>query len=672
MQYFRQTAANYQKQGFYTSLRPNKNPNSEFGKWIREETRRCWEGCVDPKTGMWMTGDMYFLLNYCPIHFVKKSKKSMTQRVMGFSKFWDGQFFISHYLQQARQEGHHAAELASRGKGKTILGAAMLAKRFILGENEDNTEQVQCWATATDRTKLLGENQILSMFIDDIDFCSKNTEFPRARLQSSRQEMIWRMGYKKSDGKVEYGSRNTVQGIITGVNQDKLNGSRGVLYLIEEAGIFNDLLSMYNLIRPSVEQGNDVFGEIFAYGTAGDEESNFQDFQELFYGPEGYNIKALDNVFDKEGQGRRECAAFYPAYLNRDDSCMDENGNSNVTKALLELLVDRYKVKYNTTDITALTRRVSQYPITPQEAILRSSKTIFPITELNERLNQIDNNPAEYDDVYVGELVQGSQGTIEFRPTGDVPIREYPLKDNKLQGALEIYCMPQKDSNGKVPQDRYILSSDPYNSDGADTLSLGSILVLDLWTDTLVAEYTGRLQYTDDYFELCRKMCLFYNGRMMYESNLKGTFSYFSQHNCLYLLANTPEYLRDKQIIKNIGYGNTSKGITATAGVKNYGYGLIRDWLIKPVKKVEKDADGEEHEITVPNLFNIRNRALLKELLIWTPERNVDRISSLIQLMLYREEKMILYQGDLSGSSRRESYKGLESDDYFERNYRKK
>jgi len=65
--------------------------------------------------------------------------------------------------------------------------------------------------------------------------------------------MIWRMGYKQSDGKIEYGSRNTVQGIITGVNQDKLNGSRGVLYLIEEAGIFNDLLSMYNLIRPSVE-----------------------------------------------------------------------------------------------------------------------------------------------------------------------------------------------------------------------------------------------------------------------------------------------------------------------------------------------------------------------------------------------------------------------------------
>jgi len=90
-------------------------------------------------------------------------------------------------------------------------------------------------------------------------------------------------------------------GIISGVNQDKLNGSRGVLYIIEEAGIFKDLLSMINLIRPSVEQGTSVFGQLLAYGTAGDSQSNFQDFQEIIYSPNGYNMLALPNVYDKEG-----------------------------------------------------------------------------------------------------------------------------------------------------------------------------------------------------------------------------------------------------------------------------------------------------------------------------------------------------------------------------------
>ena len=38
MQYFRPAARHYELTGRYTDLRPNPNPNSEFGKWIREET----------------------------------------------------------------------------------------------------------------------------------------------------------------------------------------------------------------------------------------------------------------------------------------------------------------------------------------------------------------------------------------------------------------------------------------------------------------------------------------------------------------------------------------------------------------------------------------------------------------------------------------------------------
>ena len=59
---------------------------------------------------------------------------------------------------------------------------------------------------------------------------------------------------------------------------------------------------------------------------------------------------------------------------------------------------------------------------------------------------------------------------------------------------------------------------------------------------------------------------------------------------------------------------------------------------------MEKDAEGKEIEITVPNLYNIRNRALLKELIQWNPYGNYDRIMALVQIMLYREEKMILFQ----------------------------
>ena len=665
--YFRQAALTWESNKHrYTSLKPNSNPNSEFGKYIREERRRGWDGYLNPNTGMWVTGDHYWLMNYCPIHMVVRREDGLEMRTTRHSKFWDGQFLMAHYVLQARLHKHHASYLASRGKGKTSFGAATLAKRFIIGESAENRSSVQCMVTAADRTKLIGTNQILDVFIDNIDFCAKYTQFASRRLKSSKQELEWEMGYKKSGSDVAYGSQNSVSGIISGVNQDKLNGSRGVLYLVEEAGIFKDLLSMYNMIRPSVEQGSSVFGEVLMYGTAGDDMSDFTAFQEIFYSPDGYNMEALDNVFDKEGQGRKQCCMFYPAYMNYDDSCIDENGNSDVTKALLMLLSDRYKVKYGSTDVNTITKRISQYPITPQEAIIRSHGSIFPVTELNERLNQIDNNPSEYDDVYVGELII-KNGKVEFSPTVDVPLREWKIKDNKVEGALEIFALPQKNSDGNVPADRYGIGIDPYDDDHSETMSLGSVHVMDFWTDKLVAEYTGRPMFANDFYEICRKLCLFYNAKAMYEQNLKGIFGYFSTMNCTHLLADTPDYLKDKQLITSIGYGNKSKGVRATVPIIKYGFRLIRDWLLKPVTKIEQDEQGNDVEVTIPNLSFIRNRALLKELMLWNPYENFDRIMALVQLMLYREEKMVIFQGDMKNTEHKPD--GIEADDYWSKNY---
>lgn len=546
--------------------------------------------------------------------------------------------------------------------------ASLLAKRFILGESYDVKKKVQCVVTASERKYIQGANQVLDMFQYYIDFCASNTEFPAQRLTSSLQNMQWTMGYMDVDSGTRKGTLNSVIGITSKDDESKLRGSRGVLYLLEEAGTFPRLLNLYQVLRPSVEDGNSVFGLIYAYGTSGDNESDFSSMQELMYNPDGYNIKGIDNVYDKEGQGRKRFTYFYPGYLNRAD-CYDKDGNSDVTKALLEILKDRYKVKYNSTDINAITKRVAEIPITPQEAIQRSRGNIFPITELTQRLNEIDSNPRFFDDVYVGTLVINSNGNIDFSiTTSDKPIRDFPTKDNKISGALEIYEMPQRVQN-KVPRERYIASLDNYENDESNTMSLGSIFVLDLWTDRIVAEYTGRPMYVDDLNELARKLCLFYNAKLLYENNKKNTFAYFSRMNSLHLLADTPEYLKNKQLIKAIGYGNTSKGVNATVPIKNFGFNLIRDWLLKPVT-ISREEDGNVTQYTVPNLHFIKSRALIKELMLYNPAINVDRIMSLIQLMLYREEKMILYQGDMTRAKKVDTKDYLGDDPFFSRNYR--
>ena len=665
--YFRPSAIHYQQYGCFTKLKPNANPNSEFGKWIREEVRRCWEGYIRPSDGEWITGDMYFFLNYCPIQLIKKDNKGKSIRTIDFPKFWDGHYYKSHYLNQCRTEGHHAAELASRGKGKSYYAASMLAKRFILGESNDVKRKVQCVATASERKYIQGANQLLDMFQYYIDFCANNTEFPRQRITSSLQNLAWTMGYVDSETNTRRGTENSVIGITSKDDESKLRGSRGVLYLLEEAGSFPRLLNLYQVLRPSVEDGNSVWGLIYLYGTAGDSDSDFSSMQELMYNPNGYNIKAVNNVYDKEGQGRKQFTYFFPGYMNRAD-CYDEDGNSDVNKALLEILLDRYKVKYNSTDINAITKRIAEIPITPQEAILKTKDNIFPIAEITKRLNEIDNNPNFYDDTYVGDLML-NKGNVEFSPnTLDMPIRDFPTKDNKVKGAIEIFEMPQE-VHGKIPKDRYIISLDNYENDEAQSMSLGSMFVLDLWTDRIVAEYTGRPMFADDLNEICRKLCLFYNAKVMVENNKKNTFSYFSRMNSLHLMADTPEYLKNKQLIKTTGFGNASKGITATLPIKNFALGLIRDWLLKPVT-ITKEEGNEVVEYTVPNLSFIKNRALLKELMLYNPAINVDRIMSLCQLMLYREEKMILYQGEPRRAEKTIDASYLGNDPFFKRNYR--
>ena len=659
MDYFRPTAIHYKQTGRISDLRPNPNPNSEYGKWVREEVRRCNEGYIRKSDGEWITGDYYFFLNYCPILLSKiqeGSKKAL--RVWDFPEVWEGHYLKFHYARIARNNGHHGAELASRSKGKSYSLAALIAKRFLLGESREVNREVKCLVTAYQK-EYLTKDGILNKFQSYIDFCAQNTQFPARKLRSSLQDMNWKSGYIDLDTGTQKGTLNEVIGVSSKDDESKLRGKRGVLIAIEEFGSFPNLLGLYGTLRPSVEEGDMVYGMIYMQGTAGDDESDFASAQEIMYNPLGYNMQAVSNVYDKQGQGRKNFVYFFPGYLNRK-GCYNKDGVSDVTKALLEILKNRYLVKYNSTDLKAITKTISEVPITPQEAILRANGNIFPVTALNERLNQIDNNPNEYNDVYVGTLVQSKDGLVEFKPTTDLPIRDFPLKDNKAEGALEIFEMPQKVRNA-IPNERYIISLDNYENDVSNTMSLGSMFVLDLWTDRIAAEYTGRPMFSDDLNELCRKLCLFYNAKCLYENNKKNTFAYFSKMNCLSLLADTPEYLKQKQLIKTIGYGNTSKGVAATVPIKNFGFTLIRDWLLKPTTIIIND-----NEITVPNLHFIRNRALLKELILFNPDINVDRIMSLVQLMLYREEKMILYQGNPQKNKDVTSKDYLGNDPFFQ------
>lgn len=686
MDYFRPSAIHYEKYGTFTNLRPNANPNSEYGKWIREERRRIWDGYVRESDGEWVTGYLYWFLNYSPMMLSKireykdkdgkKRKSKRADRVESLPECWEGIYWRFHCLDQASngglynnfEGGQHMAELASRGKGKSYSLASILNHIFVVGENKDAHEKVKGIVTAYQK-EYLTKDGVLNKFVDMANFCATNTQFPRKRLKNSLQEMTWTMGYKDMELDIERGTQNTVLGVSSKDDESKLRGKRAAKILIEEFGTFPRLVDLYNVLLPSVQDGDIIFGQIYMLGTAGDNESDFAGAQEIMYNPRGYNVYALPNVFDKYNRGKPYFVFFFPGYVNRK-GCYNEDGVSDIIKALIEILMNRYRVKYNSTDPNTIIKTIAEVPITPAEAIVKTGVNMFPVADLTERIGQLDSNPTEYNDVYVGDLVFGKDGQVEYKPTSAQPIRDFPHKDNKIEGAIEIFQMPEIDKNTNKPyNDRYILGADPYDDDESNTMSLGSIFVLDLWTDRIVAEYTGRPSFADDYYEICRKLCLFYNGRLNYEYNKKGLFSHFSTRNSLYLLTDVLDFLKEKQMMKD-GIGNKSKGTNASPAINAYARSRLRSWLLSPVPVIQT-IDGESKEVMVPRLFTVRNRALLKELINYNSEGNFDRISAMGMLMLLREDKMIKYQGNV-GRDRQEnaenSYDG--EDPFFKRNYR--
>ena len=170
---------------------------------------------------------------------------------------------------------------------------------------------------------------------------------------------------------------------------------------------------------------------------------------------------------------------------------------------------------------------------------------------------------------------------------------------------------------------------DSYDYDESTTTSLGSCFIykriqsIEAYSDIIVAEYTGRPKTAEEFYENVRKLLIYYNARCMYENQNKGIFAYFTNKHCDYLLADQPDIISD--IIKDSKV-NRKKGCHMNKQLKQWSWGLIKDWLN------EINPDGKK------NLYNIMSEPLLEELIAANDVVNVDRVSSLAQLMIYREE----------------------------------
>lgn len=668
--YFRPTALHYQETGRLTDLRPNKNPNSEYYKWQHEEVNRCWNGYLREEDGAYISGQMYWYLNYHPIMLVRNIG-GIERRIPDMPDFWEGIWWRYIGWNDARIAKSNFGEISSRGKSKSYCVSGELSRVYTIGSYEpppgrkvENDRAVIMASTKEYLTK----DGTLNKFEDALSFLADTTQFPAKSLQASLKEMTWQKGYIDLDTNTKKGTLNTVIGVAIKEDTEKGRGKRASFIGMEEFGAFPSVSDVYNIALPSVTDGDSVFGQIVLVGTGGSEGNDFSGAMEMIYHPKGYGIKSYENVWDIEGKARGTSIFCFPAYVNRT-GCMDKDGVSDVTLALFRICFQRYIIKYNTSDPMQLTRTKAEYPITLQDAIMRRDGAYFPVAQLTERLMEIDADPNFYDSVYVGDFFQDSTGKVEFKPVPLDPIRAFPHRNNKVEGAVEIYEMPQISPDGKPYGGRYIAGLDPIDDDESNTMSLVSLFILDLWTDRIVCEWTGRLGSADECYERVRLALLYYNARLNYENNKKGLFAYFKTMNCVYLLMETLSILKDKtQQRENLN--NTSYGVNATESVNNDARFFIKDWLLKKKESIQI-IDEEEVQVTVHNYNTLKQRALIQELIAWNSDGNFDRVSALGMLMLARQDRIVSTRGDFGrkNSGTDNNYKG--NDPFFKNQYQK-
>jgi len=635
--YFRQAAIYYQKHGCYTKAFPTRNPNSEYMQFWKREIHRIYNGMVREEDGEWIPGEFYFYLNYSPIIKViqKEKGKKRGQRVVDFPDFYDGDYLFFHYIHQAREAGSHADILKSRGKGYSFKGGSLLAKAFLFGDTEKAKEKIRAYALANEKEYLIKDG-ILNKFQDIINFLAERTPFPRLRIKDSLHDMHWRLGYIDKAQKIEKGLLNEVIGVSLMNDPQKARGKRGSYVLWEENGKFPNVVTAWQIARPSVEEDGIAFGLMITWGTGGTEGANFEGAQKFFYGPSAFNILPLPNVWDKGvNSSATQSAFFHPVYMNMR-GCMDKDGNSDVIQAIIDELFRIQRLRDANADPNDIIQAKAERPIYPQDALMRKEGSLFPVGDLKAYLADISPNLQSFvAGHFVGDLVVTKKGVELDSTVEKEPIRDFPLKDNlNKHGAVEIFEKPYTDAKD-IPFGRYIAGMDPFDDDSSTTNSLGSIFVMDSVTERIVAEYTGRPRTANEFYEICRRLLMYYNAICNYENDKKGFFAYMDRRNSLHYLADNPEILKSMQMMKPNYYGNKKKGTNSGKKINSFARRLLADWLLDKAYVVE----GTNEEETVLNLHTIRSIGLLNELIKWTPDINADRVSAMGMLMILKADR---------------------------------
>ena len=399
------------------------------------------------------------------------------------------------------------------------------------------------------------------------------------------------------------------------------NGTRANLVILDEVGFMYNIKESWGAIEAIQASKTKKNLVIWALGTGGLVSGKAALYAEtIFRNPSDYNCIEFEDIFEHRGK----IGYFVPITKTLNEFKDKPDLITNDELAMMSVEHARAIAK-KSPDPTVYQTEIINRPLVPSEAFLVLEGAFFPTLLLKEQLAEVEGGKYKkyMEASFKGNINFDTNNEPEFHTKQDIePIRKFPLNRNDdKKGCIEIWVKPQKSSEGVIPRGTYIAGIDVVDKDKSTTDSLPCIVVMNRYTRQIVAEYTGRTGEAKDFYEICRKLLLYYNAIGMYEKNLIGLYNYFDQNKCTYLLADTPYQLRSVDTYK--AGTNTAKGINASGSVNAEARNMIKSWL---QERISTNSETRVYE-------TVYSSAMLTELVMWNPDGNFDRVSALGMLM---------------------------------------
>jgi len=687
------------------------------------QKRRCVEGYW--VSGKWMPGTLYYYVNFHTIRFeeagaasrklgrpwlrdIEWEKAYVYEEAMGFSGFSDDTLHTCdrnygpekekalrygwitedevkkriyvparEYLRKIHpgdmgkplynNQAKNVLALEARGGGKSYWSSALILHNFLFDGAFDYDVYLENKINKSPLTSDTVVGAIESKYSDDL---LKKVKIAMEHLpdkQIINSEIYPSPLYVSFSGSLASGK--TLSSYLGSVINHRTfmddplaaNGTRPNRVFLEEVGFMNNLVEVWGALESTQASSDYKNLVIYGLGTGGLSTHGAVTYtKEIFYNPEEFNCLSFEDIWENKGK----IGFFIPGThtINKFKKGPNMITDEDKAKMYIEEEIEKAKNSGNRRKYMAA---IINMPLKPSDIFLTTEGNFFPIEDLRQQLGEIEQNKKILEASWKVQFFI-KDGKIDWSLSDKPVLREFPhRRGDILDTAIEIWELPKTDSSGKPPFGRYLASLDPVDNDGGDDVdhSLLSGFILDSWTDKIVVEYTGRTKLTEDFYEQWRRCLLYYNAMCNYERNLKGFYPHMKNSNSLFLLCDEPDVLKEKGLVKGGGTGNQSKGTHGSVPVINWGIELILSWLEKRAYAANEDEEAEEDIVT--NLQTIRSPALIQELISYNNEINADRVSSLIYLMILREDRITLTQ-----NSRQKQIKTVTSNTFWDKAYK--